>query len=199
MVELWERQKGERDNSYTYFSIFLHELKMQPKKLQDVINYIDSLPPSGTLRRYKNNLIEVPTMNQLKKFSSNWKWQERERAYINHLNQLDEEERKQKYHEDNNEYTDSFGQDLKDWDKLAKELEVSDYSLSTRVHLKLDIQKGKDIAYKNYRLGNGRSITISESNNEHKVEAEIEYGGFENLLRGIDETRQQYFKNKKQG
>lgn len=197
MVELWERQKGERDASYIYFTIYLKELKHHPKKLQDVINYIESLAPSGTLRHYQDNLIEVPTINQLKKFSSKWKWQERETAYINHINKVDEEARNQQFHESNNSIVDSFEKDLKDWDKLSKELEQSDYSLSTRTHLKLDIQKGKDIAYKNYRLGNGRSISITESQNEHKVEAEV-YGGFENLLKVLDDSRKQYLKNKKQ-
>lgn len=197
MVELWERQKGERDASYIYFTIYLKELKHHPKKLQDVINYIESLAPSGTLWHYKDNLIELPTIDQLKKFSTKWKWQERETAYINHINKIDEEARNQRYTESNNTIVDSFEKDLKDWDKLSEELEQSDYSLSTRTHLKLDIQKGKDIAYKNYRLGNGRSISITESQNEHKVEAEV-YGGFENLLKVLDDSRKQYIKNKKQ-
>ena len=197
MPELWERQKGERDTSYIYFTIFLYELKITPKKLKDVIKYIETLETEGSLRKYKSHLIEVPTLGQLQKASAKWKWQERETAYTNYLNKIDEEERKQKYHDENNEYTDSFGKDLKDWDKLSEELEDSDYSLSTRVHLKLDIQKGKDIAYKNYRLGNGRSISISETTNEHKVEAEV-YGGFENLLKVLDDSRKQYVKGKKQ-
>lgn len=193
MVELWERQKGERDVSYIYFIIYLKELKHPPKKLQDVINYIESLAPEGTLRHYKDNLIEVPTIDQLKKFSTKWKWQERETAYVNHINKIDEEARSQKYQESNNSIVDSFEKDLQDWDKLSKELEKSDYSLSTRTHLKLDIQKGKDIAYKNYRLGNGRSISITESNNEHKVEAEV-YGGFDKFVEAMAETRKMIMK-----
>jgi len=196
MVELWERQKGERDASYIYFDIYLRELKHTPKKLKDVIDYIESLPLHDSLRLYKNNLIEVPTIDQLKNFSKRWKWQERETAYINHLNQIDEEVRNQKYHDENNEHTDSFGQDLKDWDDLSKKLKESDYSLSTIVRLKLDIQKGKDIAYKNYRLGNGRSTNISESNDKVKVDAEVNYGGFDNLVKALDETRKQYRKQK---
>ena len=196
MVELWERQKGERDLSYTYFNIYLRELKTQPKKLKDVINYIESLPPEGTLRHYKDNLIEVPTMDQLKSFSSKWKWQDRETAYLSYLNKKDEEARLQQYNTSNNVITDSHEKDLNEWDELSEELKKSDYSLSTRVHLKLEIQKGKDIAYKNYRLGNGRSISISESTNEHKVEAEV-YGGFEGLLKVLDDSRKQHNKQKK--
>ena len=198
MVELWERQKGERDASYIYFTIYLKELKHHPKKLQDVINYIESLRIEGDLRGYKDNLIEVPTLKQIQQLSGKWKWQERETAYINHLNQIDEEARNQRYNESNNSIVDSFEKDLKDWDKLSQELEKSDYSLSTRTHLKLDIQKGKDIAYKNYRLGNGRSISITESNNEHKVEAEIEYGGFDKFVEAMAETRKLIIKTDKQ-
>jgi hypothetical protein len=198
MAEIWERQKGERDTSYIYFHIFLHELKITPKKLKDVINYIESLEVEGSLRKYKSHLIDVPTLGQLQKASAKWKWQERETAYINHLNKIDEEKRNKKYNEENNVYTDSFGKDLSEWDKLSKELEKSEYSLSTRVHLKLDIQKGKDIAYKNYRLGNGRSISISESNDKVKVDGNIEYGGFDKLVKALDETRKQYKKQNRQ-
>ena len=176
----------------------MHELKITPKKLKDVINYIETLEVEGSLRKYKSHLIDVPTLGQLQKASAKWKWQERETAYINHLNKIDEEKRNKKYNEENNVYTDSFGKDLKEWDKLSKELEKSDYSLSTRVHLKLDIQKGKDIAYKNYRLGNGRSISISESNDKVKVDGNIEYGGFDKLVKALDETRKQYKKQNRQ-
>lgn len=198
MVEIWERQKGERDASYIYFSIYLYELNQHPKKLQDVINYIESLEPSGTLRNYKGNLIEVPSLSQLKKFSTNWKWQDREREYVNHLNRIDQEERDQRYHTANNEIVDSFELDLKDWDELATELKESDYSLSTRIRLRLDIQKGKSIAYEKYRLGNGRPISISKSENDHNVEANVDLGGFENFVRALNESKKQFLKNKQQ-
>ena len=195
MVELWERQKGERDASYIYFSIYLRELKKTPKKLQDVIDYIESLPHDGSLHIYQDNLIEVPTMDQLKSFSRRWNWADRDAAYTNHLNKLDEEARQERYTESNDSITDSHEQDLKDWDKLSEQLKKSDYSLSTMVHLKLEIQKGKDIAYKNYRLGNGRPVTISKSDNEHKVEAEVNtYFGLEDLAEAFNEGKRKYLR-----
>lgn len=195
MVELWERQKGERDASYIYFNIYLRELKKHPKKLQDVIDYIETLTEKDGLRLYKNNLIEVPTNVQLQNHSRRWNWQERETAYINHLNKLDEEARQERYTESNDSITDSHEQDLKDWDKLSEQLKKSDYSLSTMVHLKLEIQKGKDIAYKNYRLGNGRPVTISKSDNEHKVEAEVNtYFGLEDLAEAFNEGKKKYLR-----
>lgn len=197
MVEKWERQKGERDASYIYFEIYLKELKHTPKKLQDVIDYIENLTEKDGLRLYKNNLIEVPTNTQLQNHSRRWNWQERETAYINHLNEIDEKARNQKFHDENDEYTDSFGKDLNEWDEYAKELKKSDYSLSTKIRLRLDIMKGKDIAYKNYRLGNGRSTNISESNDKVKVDADINYGGFENLVKALDETRKQHKRKSK--
>lgn len=198
MVEIWERQKGERDASYIYFSIWLYELNQHPKKLKDVINYIESLTLSDGLRLYKGNLIEVPTIAQLQNFSKRWKWQERETAYVNHLNRIDQEERDQRYHTANNEIVDSFELDLKDWDELATELKESDYSLSTRIRLRLDIQKGKSIAYEKYRLGNGRPISISKSENDHNVEANVDLGGFENFVRALNDSKKQFLKNKQQ-
>lgn len=196
MVEKWERQKGERDASYIYFHIYLHELTQTPKKLQDVINYIESLPTDGTLHHYKSNLIAVPTMDQLKQFSSRWKWQDREREYVNHLNRIDQDERDQRYHTANNEIVDSFELDINDWNDLATELKESDYSLSTRIRLRLDIQKGKAIAYEKYRLGNGRPISISKSENDHTVDAAVDLGGFENFVRALNDSKKQFLKNK---
>ena len=199
MAELWERQKGERDASYIYFHIFLHELKERPRKLQDVIDYIETLEPSGTLRNYKSNLIEVPSMSQLKKFSTNWNWQERETAYTNHINQLDLERDEERYNKTNEQIKAGLEQDLKEIDEYSKELYQSDYSLSTKTNLKYTLARAKDLTIKNMRLSHGRSISISESNDKVKVDANVDYGGFDKLVKALDETRKQYRKQHKEG
>ena len=197
MVELWERQKGERDASYIYFHIYLHELKERPKKLQDVINYIESLQLEQTLRNYNGNLIEVPTMQQLKSLSYKWKWQDRDIAYTNHLNQLDQEKEEERYNKTNELVKTGLEKDLKDIDEYSKELHESDYSLTTKVNLKYTLARAKDLTIKNLRLSHGRSISISESNDKVKVDGTIEYGGFDKLVKALDETRKQYRKQNK--
>ena len=198
MVELWERQKGERDASYIYFHIYLHELKERPKKLQDVINYIDSLEPNGTLRNYKSNLIEVPTMGHLKKFSAKWKWQDRDIAYTNHLNQLDQEKAEEEYNQTNELVREGLEQDLKEIDEYGRILYDSDYSLTSKVNMKYTLARAKDLTIKNLRLSYGRSTSISESNDKLKVDANVEYTGLSELAEAFNEGRKQYQKRKQQ-
>ena len=198
MSEIWERQKGERDTSYIYFHIFLHELKERPKKLQDVINYIENLPSDGNLRKYQSNLIKVPTLTQLQHMSSKWNWQERETAYTNHLNHLDLERDEERYNKTNEFVKEGLEKDLSDIDEYSRELHDSDYSLSTKVNLKYTLARAKDLTIKNLRLSHGRSISISESNDKVKVDGNIEYGGFDKLVKALDETRKQYKKQNRQ-
>ena len=198
MSEIWERQKGERDTSYIYFHIFLHELKERPKKLQDVINYIENLPTDGNLRKYQSNLIKVPTLTQLQHMSSKWNWQERETAYTNHLNHLDLERDEERYNKTNEFVKEGLEKDLSDIDEYSRELHDSDYSLSTKVNLKYTLARAKDLTIKNLRLSHGRSISISESNDKVKVDGNIEYGGFDKLVKALDETRKQYKKQNRQ-
>ena len=198
MAEIWERQKGERDTSYIYFHIFLYELKQRPKKLQDVINYIENLPSEGNLKQYQSNLIKVPTLTQLQHMSSKWNWQDREIAYTNHLNQLDLERDEERYNKTNELVKEGLEKDLKDIDEYSKELHESDYSLTTKVNLKYTLARAKDLTIKNLRLSHGRSISISESNDKVKVDGNIEYGGFDKLVKALDETRKQYKKQNRQ-
>ena len=194
MAEIWERQKGERDASYTYFYIFLHELKERPRKLQDVIDYIETLEPTGTLRNYNSNLIEVPSLNQLKKLSAKWNWQERDIAYTNHLNELDSIKNEERYAKNNDIVKDGLEKDLKDIDEYSKELHESDYSLSTKVNLKYTLARAKDLTIKNLRLSYGRSTSISESNDKLKVDADVKYTGLSELAEAFNEGRKQYRK-----
>ena len=197
MVELWERQKGERDASYIYFSIYLKELKERPKKLQDVIDYIETLPLEDSLRLYKSDLIEVPTMDQLKNFSKRWNWQDRDIAYTNYLNELDLEKDEERYNETNETVKTGLENDLKEIDDYSKELQESDYSLSTKINLKYTLTRARDLTIKNLRLSHGRSTNISESNDKVKVDADINYGGFDNLVKALDDTRKKYEKSRK--
>lgn len=194
MAEIWERQKGERDASYTYFYIFLHELKERPRKLQDVIDYIETLETNGSLKEYQSNLIAVPTLGQLQKLSAKWNWQERDIAYTNHLNELDSIKNEERYAKNNDIVKDGLEKDLKDIDEYSKELHESDYSLSTKVNLKYTLARAKDLTIKNLRLSYGRSTSISESNDKLKVDADVKYTGLSELAEAFNEGRKQYRK-----
>lgn len=194
MPELWERQKGERDSTYTYFSIYLQELKVLPKKLQDVIDYIENLPNDGNLKQYKTNLIKVPTLTQLQHMSSKWNWQDREKAYLNHLDQKDREKDEERYNETNDNIKSGLEQDLKEIDEYSKELHDSDYSLSTKINLKYTLARARDLTIKNLRLSHGRSTSISESNDKVKVDAELQYSGLKDLAEAFNEGKRKYLK-----
>lgn len=194
MPELWERQKGERDSTYTYFSIYLQELKVLPKKLKDVIDYIETLPSEGNLKQYKTNLIKVPTLTQLQHMSSKWNWQDREKAYLNHLDQKDREMDEERYNETNDNVKSGLEQDLKEIDEYSKELYDSDYSLSTKINLKYTLARARDLTIKNLRLSHGRSTSISESNDKVKVDAELQYSGLKDLAEAFNEGKRKYLK-----
>lgn len=196
MAELWERQKGERDASYIYFSIYLKELKHTPKKLQDVINYIESLKVSEGLRVYKNNLIEVPTIKQLQNHSNRWNWQDRDAAYTNHLARLDEEARQEQFTKDNDEIIEAIQEGLKYNKKLRRQLNHSDYAESTKINLNYTLSRELDLLNKNLRLSVGKPINISKSEQDVNLEADVEYTGLSDLFEAFNEGRKKY--NKKQ-
>lgn len=194
MGELWERQKGERDSTYTYFYIYLHELKALPKKLQDVINYIDNLPTNGSLREYKSNLIKVPTLGQLQHMSSKWKWEDRDIAYRNHLARLDEEAKQEQFAKDNDSIIEAIQEGLKYNKKLRRQLNHSEYAESTKINLNYTLSRELDLLNKNLRLSVGKPINISKSEQDVSLDAEVEYTGLSDLFEAFNEGRKQYHK-----
>jgi hypothetical protein len=195
MGELWERQKGERDSTYTYFYIYLHELKALPKKLQDVINYIDNLPTNGSLREYRTNLIKVPTLGQLQHMSSKWKWEDRDIAYRNHLARLDEEAKQEQFAKDNDSIIEAIQEGLKYNKKLRRQLNHSDYAESTKINLNYTLSRELDLLNKNLRLSVGKPINISKSEQDVSLDAEVEYTGLSDLFEAFNEGKKQYHKN----
>ena len=194
MAELWERQKGERDASYIYFSIYLKELKHTPKKLQDVINYIDNLPTNGSLREYRTNLIKVPTLGQLQHMSSKWKWEDRDIAYRNHLARLDEEAKQEQFAKDNDSIIEAIQEGLKYNKKLRRQLNHSEYAESTKINLNYTLSRELDLLNKNLRLSVGKPINISKSEQDVSLDAEVEYTGLSDLFEAFNEGRKQYHK-----
>lgn len=195
MGELWERQKGERDSTYTYFYIYLHELKALPKKLQDVINYIDNLPTNGSLREYRTNLIKVPTLGQLQHMSSKWKWEDRDIAYRNHLARLDEEAKQEQFTKDNDTIIEAIQEGIKYNRKLRRQLNHSDYADSSKINLNYTLSRELDLLNKNLRLSVGKPINISKSEQDVSLDAEVEYTGLSDLFEAFNEGKKQYHKN----
>lgn len=197
-MELWERQKRESEQSFTYYQIYQNEIQKEGEKTYlDVVNYIKTLPKTRTRRDYNSTLIREPTESGLKNLASRWKWKERDVAYKNHLNRLDEEKDEERYQESNDTVKTGLEQDLKDIDTYSKELKKSDYSLSTKINLKYTLARARDLTIKNIRLAHGRSTSISESNDKLKVDAEFNYGGFDKLVEALNDSKKQFLKNKK--
>ena len=199
MVELWERQLRERDTAYLCKQIYIKEIKTQ-RALPKVIDFIQTLPKNGNDKQkyeYKGHLIEIPSLSQIQNWSKKYKWNQAVMDYTNHLNELDSQRKQEEYEEESNDIDEAITSAIDINKKNRQELNESDYSLSTRIHLNYELSKDLDLLIKNFRLNHGRSTSISESTNEHKVEAEV-YGGFENLLKVLDDSRKQYSKNKKQ-
>jgi hypothetical protein len=171
-------------------------LKALPKKLQDVINYIENLPTNGSLREYKSNLIKVPTLGQLQHMSSKWKWEDRDIAYRNHLARLDEEAKQEQFTKDNDSIIEAIQEGLKYNKKLRRQLNHSDYAESTKINLNYTLSRELDLLNKNLRLSVGKPINISKSEQDVNLEADVEYTGLSDLFEAFNEGRKKY--NKKQ-
>jgi hypothetical protein len=169
-------------------------LKHTPKKLQDVINYIESLKPEQTLRNYKSNLIEVPTLSQLKNLSYKWNWQEREIAYTNHLARLDEVAKQEQFTKDNDTIIEAIQEGIKYNRKLRRQLNHSDYADSSKINLNYTLSRELDLLNKNLRLSVGKPINISKSEQDVSLDAEVEYSGLSDLFEAFNEGRKQYHK-----
>ena len=197
MAEIWERQPRERDTAYYCKQIYIKEIKTD-RTLQKVIDYIQTLPKinnDDSKYDYNEHFIQLPSLSQLQNWSKRYEWNQALVDYTNHLNELDSQRKQEEYEEEADGIDDAITHAIDINKKNREELKESDYSLSTRVHLNYELTKDLDLLIKNFRLNHGRSTSISESTNEHKVEAEV-YGGFESLLKVLDDSRKQYNKNK---
>lgn len=195
---LWQRQPREQLHLYLYKKIYITEIKKANKKLADVITFIENLPnstTSDTCKDYNGNLIEVPDEDTLKRASSKWCWLQADEAYTNHLTELDHKRREQNYHEsvdDMDDLIDTMFEITKD---AADELKESEYKTSTKIQLGYTLSRTIDLLNKNKRLNHGRPTTISKADVE--MEAEVNYGNFENLIEAFDASKREWDKRNK--
>ena len=195
---LWQRQPRERLQTYLYKKIYITEIKKANKKLDDVITFIKQLPSEMSdgirLYQYNDNLIELPTSDQLQQFSKRYCWLEADEAYSNHLVELDNKRREENYHEsvdDMDNLLDTMFDITKD---SAEELKDSDYKTSTKIQLGYTLSRTIDLLNKNKRLNHGRPTTINKSDVD--VDAEVNYGNFDNLIEAFDASKREWEKHK---
>ena len=196
---LWERQPHEQLQLFLYKTIYIKEIKKANKELKDVIIYIENLPKSekdGSCRQYKGHLIKIPTLIQLQKASAKWCWRQADEDYTNHLLELDNQRREENYHKSVDTTDDLIDVMFDIAKESAEELQSSDYKTSTKIQLNYTLSRTLDLLNKNRRLNHGRPTTISKADVD--VEAEVNYGNFDNLIEAFDASQKEWekFKNK---
>ena len=194
---LWQRQPREQLHLYLYKKIYIQELKKANKKLADVITFIKNLPnstTSDTCKDYNGNLIEIPDEDTLRRASSKWCWIQADEAYSNHLTELDNKRREENYHTSTDK-VDNIIDDMFDLvEETVDELKDTEYKTSTKVQLQYTISRTIDLLTKNKRLNHGRPTTISKADVD--VDAEVNYGNFDNLIEAFDASKREWEKHK---
>lgn len=194
---LWQRQPREQLQLYLYKKIYIQELKKANKELKDVITYVEQLPKQSdddSCRLYGEHLIKIPTYTQLQSASKKWCWIQADEDYTNHLVELDNKRREENYHEsvdDMDNLLDTMFDITKD---SAEELKDSDYKTSTKIQLGYTLSRTIDLLNKNKRLNHGRPTTINKSDVD--VDAEVNYGNFDNLIEAFDASKREWEKHK---
>lgn len=194
---LWQRQPREQLHLYLYKKIYITKIKKANKQLKDVITFIKKLPNSTNsdkCKEFEGHLIEIPDESTLQRASSKWCWNQADEDYTNHLVELDNKRREENYHEsvdDMDNLLDTMFDITKD---SAEELKDSDYKTSTKIQLGYTLSRTIDLLNKNKRLNHGRPTTINKSDVD--VDAEVNYGNFDNLIEAFDASKREWEKHK---
>lgn len=175
----WERLKGESAKAYNRFKIFLN-LSPEERSLEKAHEIIKTEEkPTNSKKSKEVSLTAIETM------SSKWCWFERAGLY-DHQKILEEmKENDEDFKKTNEKFKKTFKESLDFADTLLQELMANEKgnALSTRINMFHTLMRVLDDLYKNYRLSCGRSTRITESTNEHHVDAELEVdlAGEENI------------------
>ena len=175
----WEKLKGESAKAYNRFKIFLN-LSPEERSLEKAHELIKTEEKTTNSKKSK----EV-TLNAIQNMSSQWCWFERAGLYDQHKILEEMKENDEDFKKTNEKFKKTFKEALDFADKLLQELMANEKgnALSTRINMFHTLMKVLDDLYKNYRLSCGRSTRISESTNEHHVDADLnlEVPGEENI------------------
>ena len=166
----WEKLKGESQKAYNRFQIFLR-LAPEERSLEAAQEIINNQANSTKPKKSK----EV-TLTAIEAMSSKWCWFERAGLYDQHKLLEEMRENDEDFRKTNEKFKKTFKDSLDFADELLQELikNVSNNALSTRINMFHTLMKVLDDLYKNYRLACGRSTSISESSNEHHVDADVD-------------------------
>ncbi len=175
----WEKLKGESAKAYNRFKIFL-KLSPEERSLEKAHELIKTEEKGTNSKKSK----EV-TLKAIQDMSSKWCWFERAGLY-DHQKILEEmKENDEDFKKTNEKFKKTFKESLDFADTLLQEIMANEKgnALSTRINMFHTLMRVLDDLYKNYRLSCGRSTRISESTNEHHVDAELEVdlAGEENI------------------
>lgn len=164
----WEKQKGESSKAYQRFLAYM-ELPPEKRSLEKAREIIN-----------KSQQNDVPnasvSLSSMKTMSVKWSWIERAELHDKHLILKEMEEQEYDFNNTNQKFIEVFKKELDFASDLLEDLmeNVADNALSTRINMFNTLMNVLDALYRNYRLACGRSTKISESINEHHVEAEVE-------------------------
>ena len=166
----WEKQKGESAKAYNRFLAFM-ELPPETRSLEETFELIKSQEKSTNSTKTK----EI-TLQSIQKMSSKWSWFERAELYDKHLLLKEMEENEVDFNKTNKKFIEVFKRELDFASTLLDSLVANEAgnALSTRINMFNTLMNVLDGLYRNYRLACGRSTRITESSNEHRVEAEVE-------------------------
>lgn len=175
----WEKLKGESQKAYNRFLVFLN-LPPEERSLETVHESINNEKKTTNSKKTK----EV-TLTAIENMSSKWCWFERAGLYDHHKLLEEIRENDEDFKETNEKFKKTFKDSLDFAEKLLQELieNAKGNALSTRINMFHTLMKVLNDLYINYRLACGRSTRISESTNQHHVDAdvEVELAGEENI------------------
>lgn len=175
----WERLKGESQRAYNRFMVFLR-LGPEERSLESAHEIIKT-EEKGT----KSKRTKEVTLKAIQDMSSKWCWFERAALHDHHKLMEEIRENDEDFRKTNEKFKKTFKNSLDFAEDLLQELitNANGNALSTRINMFHTLMKVLNDLYINYRLACGRSTRISESTNEHHVDAdlEVELVGEENI------------------
>ncbi len=171
------RLKGESQKLFNRFKIY-RDLSPEERSLENVRQKLNSHKSS---QKNKNN--KEITLAALQKNSERWSWVERAKLHDAEIELEELEKNRKDFDETNEKFKETFKKILDLANELLDEMYNGDYATSTKIQMLRTLVTILDDTYKNFRLAHGRSTRISESTNEHHVDAELEVdlAGEENI------------------
>ena len=171
------RLKGESQKLFNRFKIY-RDLSPEERSLENVRQKLNSHKSS---QKNKNN--KEITLVALQSNSAKWCWVERAKLHDAEIELEELEKNRKDFEETNEKFKKTFKKILELANELLDEMYNGEYATSTKIQMLRTLVTILDDTYKNFRLAHGRSTRISESTNEHRVDAdvEVELAGEENI------------------